>query len=225
MSRGYPVPCLTSQSVIRRCRSLNDRRRCGAFARALAVGEDELVADLIIVTGPPGAGKTTVARLLSNMFDKSALVPGDDFFGFIDQGYLDPWTATAHRQNEIVVDAAAAAAGRLAAGGYTVVYDGVIGPWFVDAFTRATGLTQLHYAVLLPPEQLCLRRVASRVGHGFTDVDAARHMYAQFANAHIDNRHVVTAPDDATTIAERLHHLVQDESIVRAIERLPNRAC
>jgi len=51
------------------------------------------------------------------------------FFGFIDRGYLAPWTQAAHRQNEVVVSAAAAAAGLLVTGGYTVVYDGVVGPW------------------------------------------------------------------------------------------------
>jgi len=84
------------------------------------------VSDLVVVTGPPGAGKTTVARFLSRMFEPSALVAGDDFFAFIDQGYIAPWTAEAHQQNEIVVEAAAAAAGRLTLGGYTVVYDGAM---------------------------------------------------------------------------------------------------
>lgn len=111
------------------------------------------VADLIVVTGPPGAGKSTVARALSGLFERSALVPGDQFFAFIDKGYSEPWTAAAHHQNEIVIDAAAAAAGRLANGGYTVVYDGVIGPWFLETFVAATGLDSVHYAILLPPER------------------------------------------------------------------------
>ncbi len=87
------------------------------------------VAELIVVTGPPGVGKTTVSRVLSGMFALSARVAGDDYFGFIDRGYLAPWTQAAHRQNEVVVSAAAAAAGLLVTGGYTVVYDGVVGPW------------------------------------------------------------------------------------------------
>jgi adenylate kinase family enzyme len=34
------------------------------------------VALLIVVTGPPGAGKSTVARALASEFDRSALLPG-----------------------------------------------------------------------------------------------------------------------------------------------------
>lgn len=68
------------------------------------------------------------------MFTASALIAGDDFFSFLDQGYIQPWTAAAHQQNETVIEAAAAAAGRLSAGGYTVVYDGFLGPGFLQRF-------------------------------------------------------------------------------------------
>src|ERR1700722_2039576 len=105
------------------------------------------MADLIVVTGPPGAGKTTGAQALSSLFELSALVAGDDFFAFIDRGFVPPWTTEAHHQNEIVIEAAASAAGRLAAGGYIVVYDGVLGPWFLDTFGEATGLASLHYVM------------------------------------------------------------------------------
>lgn len=174
------------------------------------------MADLIVVTGPPGAGKTTVARALSALFDPSALVAGDRFFAFIDRGYLAPWTAAAHRQNEIVVQAAAAAAaGRLASGGYTVAYDGVLGPWFLETFGAATGPASLHYAVLLPPEALCLERVRCRADHGFRDLAAARHMYQEFAAADVEPRHVIASADDAAALASRLLQLVQQGSLRR----------
>jgi hypothetical protein len=60
-----------------------------------------------------------VARILSGLFDSSALVSGSDFFAMIDRRYLPPWTTEAHRHNEIVVGAAATAAGCWASGGYT----------------------------------------------------------------------------------------------------------
>lgn len=178
----------------------------------------DAVADLIVVTGPPGAGKSTVAQVLSKLFEPSARVAGDDFFAFIDQGYIAPWTAEAHDQNEVVVGAAAAASGQLVVGGYTVVYDGVIGPWFLDTFGVATGLERLNYAVLLPPERVCLERVRSRTGHGFTDLDAARHMYREFAKAEVADRHVVKSAASAEAVASSILEMVLEGSIIRTIE-------
>lgn len=169
--------------------------------------------DLIIVSGPPGAGKTTVARALSKRYEPSALVTGDDFFAFLDQGFVAPWTAEAHHQNEVVITAAAAASGRLVDGGFTVVYDGVVGPWFLDTFGAATGLAHLHYVLLLPSERTCIDRVRTRSGHGFTDLEAARHMYRQFASAAIDDRHVMSTDAASASLAASIHDRVRDGSL------------
>jgi energy-coupling factor transporter ATP-binding protein EcfA2 len=176
------------------------------------------VADLIVVTGPPGAGKSTVAKALAGLFEPSALVAGDQFFTFVEQGYIDPWLPEARQQNGIVVSAAAAAAGRLAAGGYTVVYDGMIHADFVGSFGAAAGVSCVHYVVLYPSEELCIKRVRERSGHGFTDLDAARQMYAEFndaalASAEIDRRHVLDDIDDgadAAVLAALIRDLVRD---------------
>jgi len=165
--------------------------------------------ELIVVTGPPGAGKSTVAQMLTQRFKRSALVAGDAFFAMIDCGYIDPWTEAAHHQNEVVIAAAGAAAGRMAQGGYNVVFDGVIGPWFLETFLTATGLREVHYVILLPPEDVCLHRVKSRTGHGFTDRAATRHMYREFARAATSPLRAVRstgAPETlATTITELLN--------------------
>jgi adenylate kinase family enzyme len=159
---------------------------------------------LIVVSGPPGAGKSTVARLVAGAYPASVLLPGDAFFSFVSAGWVAPWLPEAHRQNEVVLGAAAAAAGRFVSGGYTVVHDGVVGPWFLPAFTAATGLPELDYVVLLPPEDVCLERVATRTGHGFTDAAAARHMYREFAHARLDERHVVRHPAEPPTVAAEI---------------------
>jgi dephospho-CoA kinase len=86
------------------------------------------MAFLVVVTGPPGAGKSMAARALAGKFDRSVLVAGDAFFGFLARGAIAPWQPAAHRQNGVVVRAAAAATGRFVAGGYNTVYDGVLGP-------------------------------------------------------------------------------------------------
>jgi len=43
-------------------------------------------------------------------------------------------------------------------------------------------------------------------------------MYAEFANAEIDSRHVLTSPGDATMLAAHLQQLVQEGSILRPID-------
>lgn len=162
---------------------------------------------LIVVTGPPGAGKSTVAGHLVSRFDPGALVDGDAFFAMVRRGYIDPWTGPAHRQNGVVVAAAAAAAGRLALGGYTVVYDGVIGPWFLDTFIEATRLDEIHYVMLLAPEPVCLQRIEDRTRHGFRDVDAARHMYREFASARAEVTSVVDSIGSPESIAATIADL------------------
>ncbi len=157
---------------------------------------------LLVVTGPPGAGKSTVARALADTFDPSVLVEGDAFFAFLARGAIEPWLPASSRQNEIVVCAAGAAAGRFASAGYATVYDGVLGPWLLPDFAAGAGVGELHYVSLLPPVERCVRQVATRAGHGFADEAATRQMHGEFARSAIDQRHVITdlgsAPEDVT---------------------------
>src|ERR687889_665105 len=137
---------------------------------------------IVVVTGPPGAGKSATADRLADLLDPSALVPGDAFFGFLRNGTIAPWLEEAHAQNASVIQAAGAAVGRLGEH-RDVVYDGVVGPWFLEAFLRAAGVPHLHYALLLPPLEVCLERIRTRRGHGFTDHRAAEHMWSQMHRA------------------------------------------
>ena len=151
-----------------------------------------------------------MAKLLAEALPLSALVRGDDFFAFVASGWTEPWLPEAQEQNDVVIEAAASAAGRFAAGGYTVVYDGVVGPWYLPAFARATGLEQVSYAVLLPSEDECLARVAGRTGHGFTDADATRRMHRQFADADLDPLHVFPDLAEPAVVAQAIRQRWDD---------------
>jgi cytidylate kinase len=151
---------------------------------------------LLVVTGPPGAGKSTVAQRLADVFDPSVLVSGDAFFAFLARGAIPPWLPESDAQNQVTIEAAAAAAGRFARGGFTVVYDGIIGPWFVPTFARACGLETLDYVILMPSVGSCVERVQTRLDHGFSDEDATRKMHREFSAASIDTRHLLVDPPD-----------------------------
>ena len=145
---------------------------------------------------------------LASLFEPSALVAGDIFFAMIKKGFILPWLPQSRRQNTVVIEAAAATAGRLT-DICSVVYDGVLGPWFLPTFVRATGLPHIQYVILLPPLEVCLERVQGRVGHDFSDLLVTRDLYEQFANADVDARHLITEPGDhpaelAELISERL---------------------
>jgi hypothetical protein len=175
----------------------------------LELGDNPSMVSLVVVTGPPGAGKSTVARALADSFERSVLVTGDAFFAFLARGAIAPWLSAAHGQDEVVIRAAAAATGRFVAGGFITVYDGVLGPWFLDDFAGEVALDHLHYVILLPSVERCVEQVANRVGHGFTDEEATWHMYRQFAQANIDQRHVLadlpaSPAETAAEIARRV---------------------
>jgi predicted ABC-type ATPase len=153
------------------------------------------MGELVVVTGPPGAGKSSVSEHLVDRRTPSALVAGDAFFAMIRQGYILPWLPQSYHQNKVIIEAAGAAAGRLA-GICFVVYDGVVGPWSLPRFGRAAGVPELHYVVLMPPLDVCLERVRSRVDHGFRDLSVTRDMHEQFARARVDTRHLISEPEE-----------------------------
>jgi hypothetical protein len=99
--------------------------------------------------------------------------------------------AEAHGQNAVILRAAGAASGAYVAGGCSVVYDGILGPWLLPEFRDAAGVPRLHYAMILPPLRDCLARVTTRRDHGFSDLAATEHMHGDFSDATVDERHVL----------------------------------
>lgn len=165
------------------------------------------VSSLLLIAGPPGAGKSTVSALVSARLSPSVLIQGDAFYRFLDQDAVTPWRPEASDQNRVVIRASGAAAGEYARGGYEAVFDGVMGPWWLPTFFEATELDQLHYAILLPSVERCVRNVATRQGHD-NDEPGTRYMHDQFQKARVDTRHLLTDPpaspeDTATEVLSR----------------------
>jgi len=141
-----------------------------------------MAAPLIVLTGPPGAGKTTVATALAETVDLAVHLHGDDFWHVIKRGWVAPYLPESQRQNEVAMDALGAASSAYATGGYTVILDGIIGPWFLPRFGDAVAReVQLHYVVLRPTADVALARAVARTGDALVDEQPIRQMYEQFA--------------------------------------------
>jgi predicted kinase len=139
---------------------------------------------VVIITGPPGAGKTTVAARLAGDSPRPAVhLHSDDFYGYIRSGYIEPYRAEADEQNRVVIGVMAGAAASYAAGGYLVLLDGIIGPWFLGPFRDAAGRAArpLHYAVLRPDLAQTLRRARERPGPVRIESGPIRGLHQQFS--------------------------------------------
>lgn len=175
---------------------------------------------MLIVSGPPGAGKSTVARAVAERSERAVCIEADWFWTTIVSGFVAPWLPESDAQNRAVLRAFLSAALELERGGFDTVVDGIVGPWMFDVVADVLGdhAEQLDYVVLRPSLDTCLERATTRPatervpGHPpLTDSGPIRHMRAQFAALGVFERHVL----DTTT-------LTTDETvaaIVRARER------
>jgi hypothetical protein len=148
------------------------------------VGGDRGGGAIAIITGPPGAGKTTVAAAIAARSARPAVhLHSDDFYRYIRSGYVEPHLPQAHEQNRVVVGALADAALGYAAGGYLVLLDGIIGPWFLAPFRDRGALAgvPLHYAVLRPDLAQTLRRARGRSERQLHESGPIRGLHQQFS--------------------------------------------
>ena len=120
---------------------------------------------IIVITGSPGTGKTTTASIVAKEsdMDKSVHMHTDDFFHYLSKGAIPPHLPESNEQNLVVIEAFLEAAKRYARGGYDVIVDGIVGPWFLEPWKAlAQEDYEVHYIVLRASKKETMKRAVER---------------------------------------------------------------
>ncbi len=168
---------------------------------------------IVIITGAPGTGKTTTASIVAKEsdMDKSVNMHTDDFYHYLSKGAIPPHLPESNAQNLIVIEAFLEAAKRYVRGGYDVIVDGIVGPWFLGPWKNLVlERYEVHYIVLRASKEETLKRVVEREKlDRKTNIELVETMWEQFSNLGVYESNVIdtttyTIKDVASAIKEKV---------------------
>jgi chloramphenicol 3-O-phosphotransferase len=113
-----------------------------------------------LLSGIPGAGKTTIASALCARFARAIHIPVDDLREFVVSGHASPidWSDETARQFALARRSAARMAADYSDEGFTVVIDDVVREEDMDQFVSYLGGRSLTKVVLAPSLNVTLAR-------------------------------------------------------------------
>ncbi|HEM4355637.1 AAA family ATPase [Streptococcus suis] len=168
---------------------------------------------IIVITGSPGTGKTTTASIVAKEsdMDKSVHMHTDDFFHYLSKGAIPPHLPESNEQNLVVIEAFLEAAKRYARGGYDVIVDGIVGPWFLEPWKAlAQEDYEVHYIVLRASKKETMKRAVERSKlDRKTNIELVETMWEQFFGLGVYESNVIdtttfTIKDTVSAIKERV---------------------
>lgn len=123
----------------------------------------------LLITGPPGAGKSTVSTLVAQALTRSALLNGDQVSRLVMSGHVWPLgepACEASRQVQLCNQNLSALAANFAGHGFTPIIDWVVPDrGQLDFYRQALHPHPLLLVVLAPTSDVCRHRNTLRPPH------------------------------------------------------------
>jgi predicted kinase len=158
------------------------RLRPGRVIGTLARVRSGELSGCVIVSGMPGAGKSTVTRLAARSLPRAARVSGDDVnlmigSGFV--GFMGKPTGEALRQDELCNRNMCSLANNFIDFGFTVLMDSVLADRpELDFFLALLSPRSVRLVILAPGIDVCRRRNAMREPQDRFDFDGYERLEA-----------------------------------------------
>nr|WP_019152404.1 AAA family ATPase [Robertmurraya massiliosenegalensis] len=177
---------------------------------------------MIIITGSPGTGKSTISSIVAkeSNFTKSVHMHTDDFYHYIRKGAIPPFLPESQEQNIIVIEAFLEAAKRFARGGYDVMIDGIVGPWFLDPWLKTVRENyEVHYIILRASKEETMKRAINRSKlDEVTNVELVERMWEQFNNlGHFESKIIDTTNQTIEQSVSTIKAVIEKKSSLLTI--------
>lgn len=121
-------------------------------------------AQIILIVGPAGAGKSTISNFLSRRFERSTVIPVDAIRDMVRMGNVRPFPKTTEGDAQLIlsVENACALANNFIRMGFTVIIDDVVSSKDrLDLYFKLL-VEEPHPFLLLPNREVVIERDLSR---------------------------------------------------------------
>ena len=118
------------------------------------------MANLYIITGPAGVGKSTISKKLAEISNKSVLIEGDFIYSQVIVGYVSAWKEGNHL--DVFWEVCLNSIETYLSYGYDVVFNYIVTPTIVDKIKDKFKNYKIKFIVLLTDEETLLFRDKQR---------------------------------------------------------------